>query len=168
MTAPTTPSTRIVVVSGNEYQVPLTATEAELRTHLAGNFPDIANATLQKKHRDIEGVTYEVWEFVKRAGTKGATGAEIAALLAATPPLPTAPLSASEHRLMERLRESLRGSSYWHPAPKDRLTIGEALDGNLRTIVAKLPASGSTYTGGSLCSLLDTLPAVPGSDTSGW
>lgn len=147
---------RIVIVSGNEYRVPLTATEKELREHLAGMFPDVTNATLQKGKRTVGGVEYETWEFVKRAGTKGGlTGGEIARLLTHVLPVPITPLTRA---ISERLAELRRGTC----------TIHEALESDLIIALDALPVSGQLFTGGTLCALLDTLPAVAGSDDTGW
>lgn len=154
-TTPTLATTRIVIVSGNEYQVPLAATEAELRNHLKTMFPDVTNAMLQRGRRVVEGVEFETWEFVKRAGTKGATGGEMAALLAQVPPLPSPLIGRNARELLDKY---LRGVA----------TIGEVVDGDLIGIVNALPTNNQIRNGGDLCRLVDMLPAAPGSDITGW
>lgn len=151
-----TPDTRILITpSGSEYQVPLTATEKELREHLAGTYPDIEKAVLEKSKRKVGDLTYEVWNFVKRAGTKGADGRHLANLLAGTPPLAVSPLPAAT---AERLRRLLAGD----------LTVGEALDTDMLTVLRNLPESAIKLSGVTLCQQLDAILPVPASDTCGW
>lgn len=159
MTAEST--TRIVIISGNEYQVPLIGegnapvTEQMVRDSLKPMFPDITNASLQKGKRVVDGIEYETWEFVKRAGTKGATGADVALLLAQVPRLPSPHLGAQAQALLAK---------YFH----GQATVGETVAGGLLAIVNAMPINTQINTGGSLCMLVDMLPAAAGSDTTGW
>jgi hypothetical protein len=149
------PTTRIVIVSGNEYSVPIEATEKDLREHLSGNFPDIANATLQKGTRVVDGIKYETWEFVKRAGTKGLSGSELAAALVGVPPVPVAPLPQV---LARQLRELSAGT----------LSIEAALAADLPAVLAALPESSLKIAGMTLCQQLDAMQPAPAPATCGW
>jgi len=110
---------------------------------------------LQKGTRKVGDVTYETWEFVKRAGTKGATAGELVALLGQIPRLPTGSLSTSGRALFAKYL-------------RNTITIAEAVEGNLMAAVNALPAANSIRSGGDLCMLVDQLPAEFGSDTAGW
>lgn len=79
----TTPPTKIVIVSGQEFSVPLETDNEAIRTQLTGmGFADVASATIQKGKKTVEGVEYETIEFVKKAGTKGLDPSDLAELLA--------------------------------------------------------------------------------------
>lgn len=85
MTTPAT--TKIVIVSGQEFSVPRETDNEAIRAQLASQgFADVASATIQKGKRTIEGQEVETIEFVKKAGTKGLDGAALAALLGKVPP----------------------------------------------------------------------------------
>lgn len=147
------PETKIVIVSGQEFSVPATATIDELRTHLASMFPEVASATVQKGTKTIDGIAYETIEFVKRAGTKGA--ANLAPLLAEIPPLRLSPPRTATIALLE----SLRAQS---------CTIVAALDADLPTILATMPESSLRISGATLCAQLDSLPPVAVDDEVAW
>jgi len=66
-----TTTEKIVIVSGQEFRVPADTDNEAIRNQLKSNFPDVANATVQKGKREIDGVEYDTIEFVKKAGTKG-------------------------------------------------------------------------------------------------
>lgn len=68
----TTATDKIIIVSGQEFRVPADTDNEAIRTQLKANFPDVGNATIQTGKREIDGITYETIEFVKKAGTKGA------------------------------------------------------------------------------------------------
>lgn len=157
MTTETKPTTKIVIVSGQEFSVPAESTVDELRAHLASMFPDVASATVQKGTKKLDGVTYETIEFVKKAGTKGASlSAQLAALL--DEPLPIR-IGGAESATAARLAQ-LRGG---------QLTIDEALNERLTAALKALPRQdGKTKNGGTLCSLLDALSPVAGATPSDW
>jgi len=78
--------TKIVIVSGQEFQVPAQTETAAIRQHLANTFPDVATADVKTGKKTIDGQEYETLEFVKKAGTKGVLDApDLAALLARVP-----------------------------------------------------------------------------------
>lgn len=84
MTTPQT--TKIVIVAGQEFSVPAATDNEAIRTQLSGmGFTDVASATISKGTRDIDGQKVETIEFVKKAGTKGLDGADLAALLSTLP-----------------------------------------------------------------------------------
>ncbi len=63
---------RIVRIDGNEYRVPSSNDEHTVRQSLVqAGFPNASTAEIKKSKTTIEGTEYEVWEFIKKAGTKG-------------------------------------------------------------------------------------------------
>jgi hypothetical protein len=80
---------KIVIVSGQEFRVPADTDNEAIRNQLKSNFPDVANATVQKGKREIDGVEYDTIEFVKKAGTKGMDADDLVALLAQVSPAET-------------------------------------------------------------------------------
>lgn len=152
----TTPATKIVIVAGQEFAVPAeTDNEAIRQQLLTMGFADVASATIQKGTRDGT----ETIEFVKKAGTKGLDGAELAGLLAGLPPGPlTLPPSTSAAGLLERL-------------VTERLTVGEAL-ANERIIHHALGELAGGWTpqkeGAALCDRVDRVPAAPCATPLGW
>jgi hypothetical protein len=146
--------TKIVIVAGQEFSVPADAKVEDLRTHLTSMFPDVASATVQKGKRTIDGVEYETVEFVKKAGTKGATGEDIVAVLRAIPALRLAPPPADAAALLARV---VAGQA----------TIQDALGGDVTATIAALPKPVMN-TGGALCSQLDGLTPVTGRGPSAW
>lgn len=157
MTAPatTTATTKIVIVSGQEFSVPAETPEPEIRSHLAQTFPDVASAEIKRGTKQIDGVTYQTIEFVKRAGTKGANGADIAAVLGSILGLRLSPPPTAARHLLDRVRQG-------------QATIAEALEGNVISTIEGLPESTQQIAGGTLCMSVDALPAVAASDPSAW
>lgn len=157
MTTPAT-KTKIVIVAGQEFSVPAeTENEAIKAQLLAMGFADVASATIQKGTRD--GI--ETIEFVKKAGTKGLDGADLAALLGRVPPI--APpaiggLNAAQAAQIERL------STY-------ALTVGELLDPAVEQALAVCRdryASSNETQERALCTTVDTIPAVASPVALGW
>lgn len=65
-----TPATKIVIVSGQEFSVPLETDNEAIRKQLAGmGFADVASATIQTGKRQVDGQDVQTIEFVKKAGT---------------------------------------------------------------------------------------------------
>jgi len=117
----TTPqeTTKIVIVSGQEFSVPSETDNEAIRTQLAGmGFTDVASATISKGKRTIEGVEHETVEFVKKAGTKGLDGAELAELLGSVPRASLDRMSGGLSRAQRLLLDRL---------VTNQLTIDEAL-----------------------------------------
>ena len=155
VTTPATATTKIIIVSGQEFSVPAETPEADIRSHLAQTFPDVASAEIKRGSKEVGGVTYQTIEFVKRAGTKGADGRDIAGVLAGIPGLRLSPPPTNARGLLDRVR---RGQA----------TIAEALGGNVITTIEGLPESTQQIAGGTLCTQIDTLPAVAGAELSAW
>lgn len=153
MAAASKPETKIVIVSGQEFSVPLDAKEEDLRAHLSSMFPDVASATVQKGKKVIDGVEYQTIEFVKKAGTKG-LGPQIAGALDLVPALRVGALAAETAQLLRALDAG-------------QLTIGDALAQNAADRIASVPTKAQ-YQGGQLCSLLDALTPVAGRGPSAW
>jgi hypothetical protein len=153
-TAAAKPTIKIVIVSGQEFQVPIESTVDELRQHLTTMFPDVASATVQHGKKKIDGVEYPTIEFVKRAGTKGATGDELLAILAQ---VPAVRLDAPPGESGNLIAQVCAGHA----------TIGQALDGQVLARIAALPRR-SHQNGGLLCSRLDDLSPVPVADPPAW
>ena len=63
---------RIISIDGQEYQVPTTQDEQTIRTALVqAGFTNAQNAELIKSTTTRDGKEFELWEFRKKAGTKG-------------------------------------------------------------------------------------------------
>ena len=155
------PTTKIVIVSGQEFSVPIETDNEAIREHLKGSgFPDVAAATIQSGTKTVEGVTYQTIEFVKKAGTKGLGGAELAALLSdvAAEPLTLSRLPRSAAALLARLVEG-------------ELTIGEALANDDALTDALRDATGQQprqSEGAMLCARIEHVPAVACAIPSRW
>jgi hypothetical protein len=149
-----TPTTKIVIVSGQEFSVPADTSEKDLRDHLAATFPDVATATVQKGTKTIDGVTYQTIEFVKKAGTKGASGAELAALLAQVRPQR---LGAPPDATVALITRVIGG----------QLTIDAALTQDALAALAAMPAQPQKN-GGTLCSQLDIITPVAAAGADVW
>ena len=155
MSTPQTATTKIVIVSGQEFSVPADTSIEDLRTHLAQTFPDVASATVQKGTKKLDGVTYETIEFVKKAGTKGATGAELAALLLDIPRVRLGAPPAATAELIDRVRQG-------------HAMIADAVDLSAAAAIAALPRRETHQNGGTLCAQCDTISPVAGATPSTW
>jgi hypothetical protein len=149
MTTGTAP-TKIVIVAGQEFSVPAdTDNEAIRQQLLAQGFADVASATIQTGKKTVGGAEYPTVEFVKKAGTKGMDGAELAALLGCIP--------ASGHgaRRPDLLMRLISG----------QLTVAEALADGAGPIQEALERDEDEVReihskGAQLCTAIDELPAV--------
>jgi hypothetical protein len=160
--APAAPAHKIVIVAGQEFTVPATAADNDIRqTLVAQGFADVASAEIKRSKRD--GV--EVMEFVKKAGTKGLTGPDLAALLRRTPP------AAGDDTLpgvTGTARDALRRLT------AGRYTIGEALHdpafGELLQLLEETDEASpiTTTEEVKLCDTLDRLPAVAAAAPCAW
>lgn len=156
-----TPATKIVIVSGQEFSVPVETDNEAIREHLKGSgFPDVAAATIQTGTKTVEGTTYQTIEFVKKAGTKGLDGAELAALLSSVPAerLGVHPgIGYDQAALLRKLMAGL-------------LTVGQAvgqvelLDDALQTVYDRPYQSEENV----LCDHASRVPAVPCATLSVW
>jgi hypothetical protein len=156
----TTQATKIVIVSGQEFSVPADTDNEAIRQQLAGmGFADVAAATIQKGKRTVDGQELETIEFIKKAGTKGLDGVELAALLARVPPSKAPGRRNGGDELLYRL---INGE----------LTIAEALadNGDMidNTLIAAREYSPRQSQGAQLCSLSDRLSAVPAAADCAW
>lgn len=155
-------ATKIVIVAGQEFSVPAETDNEAVRQQLAGmGFADVAAATIQKGKKAIDGVEYETVEFVKKAGTKGLDGAELAALLAGVPraaPPAQAKLGRDERVLVQRLAA---GTLTIGEALAHRAVLLEALERSVRP--GRLQSEGE-----ALCAPCDVLPAVAAPAPSAW
>jgi hypothetical protein len=155
----TTPaSTKIVIVSGQEYAVPADTDNEQIRTQLTGmGFADVASAAIQKGKRTVEGQEVETIEFVKKAGTKGLDGRELAQLLGSVPAAtlptirrygPTAPQAA----LLSDLADGMLTF-------EQAIGLGTELEQSLDACCEQPPSPSQK--GVTLCRTLDQLIAVP-------
>lgn len=142
--APTTAQHRIVIVEGQEFSVPVETTTEQIRSHLATNFPNVASASVQYGKRVIDGIEHQTVEFVKKAGTKGLDGNELAALLAG---VPAAQVTLQQHEAV--IDQLLFG----------QLTFEEALHPSVAHAVDAVLAF-DIHPGATVCRLLDTLAPV--------
>ena len=161
----TTPApTKIVIVAGQEFSVPADTDNEAIREHLKSNgFPDVAAATIQAGTKTVDGTEYQTIEFVKKAGTKGLSGADLAELLATVAP---APLESTRHGL------GRTGAALVGRLMSRRLTVGEALADIEPLMAALLECEGRSYTftkeGVRLCERIDRVPAVACATPCGW
>lgn len=161
-------STKIIIVAGQEFAVPAeTDNEAVRQQLLSMGFADVASASLKTSTRTLEGQEVPVIEFVKKAGTKGLTGAECAALLRRVPP--TAPVRLT---LLPRSQAALIALIARLMA--ERLTCAEAMahlaelrDGLTEMAVARTVDGIHRSKGAQLCRDIDPLPAAA-ADVSAW
>ncbi|MBK8200247.1 MAG: hypothetical protein IPK75_18020 [Acidobacteria bacterium] len=152
----TSEATKIVIVAGQEFSVPAaTDNEAIRQQLLAMGFTDVAGATVQKGARDGT----ETVEFVKRAGTKGLRGADLARQLAAAPRSPRTPWSSTANgALLDRLmREQMTIGEALATEEAIRAGLEEAADGHRR------PSEGA-----ALCARVDRVPAIASTILLDW
>lgn len=145
---------RIFIVSGQEFRVDVAHDIEAVRSHLSGQFPDVATATVKNGARVIDGVSYETVEFVKKAGTKGMDGGELAAILATVPA--QWPNLENPERLIERL---LTG----------QLTLGQVADLHLADVIHRAAYGVRTVYGGQVWDRITPLPGAAAADVPlGW
>jgi hypothetical protein len=148
---------KIVIVSGQEFSIPADTPDETLRQTLAPSFPEIATATIQKGTREVEGHgEVETIEFVKKAGTKGLEGRDLAALLAR---VPAQALPGSIRQNMPLARAFMAGTLTCEQA----LAHYEILSQSLQ---ASLPVS--YWEGHRVWQRIDALPAAPVTVEYGW
>lgn len=135
----------VVIVAGQRFAPGVASDVETVRQQLVGmGFADVATAEA-KLAKDADGTP--TLEFIKKAGTKGLTGADLAARLRRVPPIAAAP----DVREAARVVTDLLGG---------RLTFAEAVTDDLALdALQTLAATTSTAQGGSLCRALDALPA---------
>lgn len=148
---------KIVIVSGQSFSIPADTPDETVRQTLAPNFPEIATATIQKGTREVEGYgEVETVEFVKKAGTKGLEGRDLAALLARVP----------AQAVPATIRQNIPLA---HAFMAGTLTCEQALahyDVLRQSLQASLPVSH--WEGHRLWQRIDALPAAPTSVEHGW
>lgn len=153
---------KIVIVAGDKFAVPLSTDNEQLRASLVPNFPDVRAAKIVLGETEYEGQIYASVEFVKQAGQKGLGGAALARLLADVPPLTmdaARVLSNTQRELLARLTSG-------------QLTIDEALaDGGAAiedVLQSTQDADGLHAEGDALCAAIDRLPAVADRAPCAW
>lgn len=171
-TEPTTPDTKIVIAAGTEFSVPATTDNEAIRQQLLTmGFADVASATIQTGTKRVGDVTYPTIEFVKKAGTKGLDGADLAALLGRLAPVSierAALWPALTFQQRWALRRLLAGEYTIGEALIDHERVAAAIDS---AMLAAQPEfrSASSQEGAALCQRIDALGAVAApSRPSGW
>ena len=160
----TTPTTKIVIVAGQEFSVPAETDNEAIRTQLTGmGFADVASATIQTGKKTVDGTEYPTVEFIKKAGTKGLSGSDLAALLRqvpqALPPAQTQISRSGRELLQQLVGESL---TYAEALGEQQPLLNEAFRAVRR-------AEGQISTEGEqLCASLDGLPAVAALAPCAW
>ena len=160
----TTAATKIVIVSGQEFSVPADTDNEAIREHLKANgFPDVAAAQVQTGKRTVDGVEVQTIEFIKKAGTKGLSGAELAELLST---VPAERMEDTTHGL------SKSGAALLQQMLDGELTVGAAL-ADVEAVFGALLACESRSVivnteGVVLCGRVDRAHAVPCAIPSGW
>jgi hypothetical protein len=151
----TTPSHKIVIVSGQEFSVPAATDNEALRAHLAADFPDIASAKIKEGTRAVDGVSYPTVEFIKQAGTKGLGPVALAQLLRRVPQASRddAPLATAGRARLAALHAG-------------RLTAAQAMQDDalltqtIEAIIDAGQARSYTERTNALCTRIAQLPAV--------
>ena len=158
-----TPTYKIIIVSGQEFSVPVETDNEAVRQHLTPQFPDLANAKIEPGMRDVDGVKVQTVEFVKKAGTKGLGHADLIALLDQVPaadPFSHDTVSYDHVRLLRKLQAGVMTCA-------DAIAQAEPLSAALHKIVEG-PLS-RRYEGDTVCTQLDRLPASAGTHLPiGW
>jgi hypothetical protein len=158
MTTTTTPTTKIVIVAGQEFSVPADTDNEAIRQQLVANFPDVASAKIKEGTKQIGDVTYPTIEFVKQAGTKGMDAGELAALLAHVPPT-SAPRTAAgglDRTQLALLRRLAAGNLTFDAALEAYEGLHDAVHVCMNTSDL-LPAD---HEGGRVCAQIGNLAAV--------
>lgn len=152
----TTPATKIVIVAGQEFSVPAeTDNEAIRQQLLSMGFADVASATIQQGTRDGTATI----EFVKKAGTKGLDGTELAALLARLPATSMQAQRGISVADAEALDALARGA----------LTIADALARDLPALLCIARDLHDTQTPEEqLCTTIAATPAVAAPGALAW
>ncbi len=153
----TAPTTKIIIVAGERFQVPAGTDNEAIRQQLAITFPDVANATITRGTATIDGVDYETVEFVKQAGRKG-----LLDHLQRVPALPIPPphglRTRPHHWLLQTL---LAGALRFEDAMPHLDALIDGLQGwSQATTLLRISTRMPTTEGAALCQDLDTLPAV--------
>lgn len=162
----TAPTTKIVIVSGQEFSVPLDTDNEAIRTQLSGmGFADVASATIQKGKKTVDGVEYETIEFVKKAGTKGLDSAELAQLLGQ--------LDATELPILLTYGPTAQQAALLADLAESALTFAAALEAEPELTPALLACHETPplcrTEGAELCIVLDGLsPVAARIGLSGW
>jgi hypothetical protein len=158
-------ATKIVIVAGQEFSVPAETDNEAIRSQLTTmGFADVASATVQKGKRKVDDEEFETVEFVKKAGTKGLSGAELAALLGQMVPAATARQTSQADRAARPLVERYLAGE---------LPIGEML-GRREELTAALvrieeeQGGRAKSEGEVLCEPCDLLPAVAAPAPCAW
>lgn len=146
-----TTGTKIVIAAGQEFSVDVSADNEAIRSHLAATFPEVATAEIRQTTRTVDGVEIPVVEFVKKAGTKGLSGAELAARLMLVPRgrLPREGFTRQQADLLSRFMEG-------------KMTVDEALAAENAILAAHEAATGISRPveeGARLCNVVCSAPA---------
>lgn len=161
----TTPATKIVIVSGQEFSVPLETDNEAIRKQLAGmGFADVASATIQTGKRQVDGQDVQTIEFVKKAGTKGLDGADLVGLLAQLPAATLPPIrhygpTAPQAALLAELADAELTFDQAH-------TLADELERALDACHEGPPSP--SMKGATLCRTLDQLVAVASAAPVAW
>jgi hypothetical protein len=145
-----TATTKIVIVGGEKFHVSIDADNEAIRRQLLDQgFADVASATIKTGTLTIGEVEHPTIEFVKRAGTKGLDGADLAALLGRVPAI------GNSTRQPDLLMRLVSGG----------LTVAEALVDGAGPIQDALQCDDDEVyqahsKGAELCNSIDELPAV--------
>jgi len=158
-------TTKIMIVAGQEFAVPAeTDNEAVRQQLLSMGFADVASASLKTSTRTLEGQEVPVIEFVKKAGTKGLTGADLAALIRRVPPTDPTRRQVLPRRQADLIDRLLAGRL---TCAEVRASIDDLRDGLTELAVARSVGGLQRSTGAQLCRDIDPLPAAA-ADVSAW
>jgi len=157
----TTATTKIVIVAGQEFGIPVETDNEAIRAQLlAMGFADVAKpAEIKVGTREVDGQTVQTVEFIKKAGTKGLGGADLAQLLAELPRSSLGPLMGiTSAQLLGRLFD-------------EQMTVGELLasEGALRHALHESAGGYRRQSeGAAVCARVDHAPAAPCATPLGW
>ena len=159
-----TTGTKIVIVSGQDFSVPVETDNEAIRQQLVSmGFADVASASIKKGTREVNGETVETVEFEKRAGTKGLDGNDLVQVLQA---LPEVALPRRSVRLPQAARAIIRRLR------RGEITLAELADSaDIQLVLdrATMYRPALSEEGRRLCERIRDIPAAAApSSPLGW
>jgi len=161
-----TPATKIVIVAGQEFSVSAETDNETIRQQLVSmGFADVATAKIEEGKRTAGEQELITVEFVKKAGTKGLSGAELAALLREVPRASVATATTRLAPAQRRVLHDLASGAYtFASAAAAAAEIEAALDAAEAEMYHQ-----PSHEGAQLCSRVEPLSAAAApSCPSGW
>lgn len=161
MTTPATPTTKIIIVAGQEFSVPADTNNEDVRKQLSSmGFADVASATIQTGSRVLDGQEIPTVEFIKKAGTKGMESADLVTLIARVP---------ADRSPVRRRGPTLAQQQLLIALAAGGLTMDAALRADLSgAFDAATPEPSYMTPGRDLCRRLTARASAASIDVLGW